>query len=193
MCCRHSQPSWVCHRRVIREHVLQFVRGERQGKHRRGPVVRSLPHHPYNGRTRTKLPRPTPHCRVSSATYLDLVPPVPLIASGDKMFPFDSATGDPAGSMPADSHLFQIFFECRGSTPPCLFRPSTLSSAVFWSLMHCCSGVSFYNMQAEDVASHSSPFSSNFVRSLHAALPITSSFVARSSLAMPRNVKVISL
>ena len=39
-------------------------------------------------------------------TYLDLGPPVPLGASGDEKPPPITVTGDPAGSMPADTHLF---------------------------------------------------------------------------------------
>ena len=39
-------------------------------------------------------------------TYLDLGPPVPLGASGDEKPPSITVTGDPAGSMPADTHLF---------------------------------------------------------------------------------------
>ena len=49
----------------------------------------------------------------TKVTFLDLVPPVPLGASGDEKSPSVSVTGDPAGSMSADTHLFQIFFECR--------------------------------------------------------------------------------
>ena len=39
-------------------------------------------------------------------TYLDLCPPVPLGASGDEKPPYITVTGDPAGSMPTDTHLF---------------------------------------------------------------------------------------
>ena len=39
-------------------------------------------------------------------TYLDLGPPVPLGASGDEKSPSLTVTGDPAGSMPADTHLY---------------------------------------------------------------------------------------
>ena len=39
-------------------------------------------------------------------TYLDLGPPVPLRASGDEKPPSITVTGDPSGSMPADTHLF---------------------------------------------------------------------------------------
>ena len=39
-------------------------------------------------------------------TYLDLGPSVPLGASGDEKSPSITVTGDPAGSMPADTHLF---------------------------------------------------------------------------------------
>ena len=44
-------------------------------------------------------------------TYLDLIPPVPPGASGDEMSPSLTVTGDPAGSTPADTHLFQVFLE----------------------------------------------------------------------------------
>ena len=37
--------------------------------------------------------------------------------------------------MPADTHIFQVFFEC---TAPCLQPP--LSSAVFIHPLHCCTG-----------------------------------------------------
>ena len=90
-----------------------------------------------------------------SQTYLDLGPPVPLGASGDQEPPSITVTGDPAGSMPADSHLFEVFFE--GATP-CLLRPRPLSTAVFGHSVHCCVCGSFLR-QPEDVASHfQSPF-----------------------------------
>ena len=60
--------------------------------------------------------------------FLDLVPPVPLGASGDEKSPSFTVTGDPAGSMPADTHLFQVFLKC---TLPCL------SSPVFWQPVFC--------------------------------------------------------
>ena len=62
--------------------------------------------------------------------YLDLGLPVPPGASGDEKPPSIMVTGDPTGSMPADTHLF---FEC---TSPCLLRPPPLSSAVFWHPVH---------------------------------------------------------
>ena len=68
-----------------------------------------------------------------TCTYLDLGPPVLLEAS---------VTGDPAGSMPADTHLFQVFF---GGASPCLLRPPPLSSAVFWhpvAYIAVCAGLS---------------------------------------------------
>ena len=55
-----------------------------------------------------------------SFTFLDLGPPVPLGASGDEKPPSITVTGDPVGSMPADTHLFQVFFE---GASPCLLRP----------------------------------------------------------------------
>ena len=73
-------------------------------------------------------------------TYLDLGPLVPLGASGDEKSPSIMVTGDPAGSMPANSHLFQVFFE---GAPPCFLRPPPLSSAVFWHPVHCCMCRSF--------------------------------------------------
>ena len=51
---------------------------------------------------------------------MDLVPPVPLGASGDEKSLPVSFTGDPAGSMPADIHLFQVFLECAS---PCVLQP----------------------------------------------------------------------
>ena len=47
---------------------------------------------------------------------LSLGPPVPLGASGDEKSPSLTVTGDPAGSMAADNHLFRVFSEC---TSPC--------------------------------------------------------------------------
>ena len=44
-------------------------------------------------------------------TYLDLDPTVHLGTSGDEKSPFLTVTGDPAGSMPADTHLFQVLFK----------------------------------------------------------------------------------
>ena len=54
-------------------------------------------------------------------TYLDLGPPVPLGASVDEKSPSLTVTGDPANSMPANTHLFQVFFE---GASPCLLRPT---------------------------------------------------------------------
>ena len=88
--------------------------------------------------------------QVSHLTYLDLVAPVRLGASGDEKSPNVPVTGDPAGSMPAHTHHFHIFLKC---TSPCLLRPPHLSSAVFWHLVHCNVGGSFY-LHSEDVASH---------------------------------------
>ena len=78
-----------------------------------------------------------PFCPV---TYLDLGSPVPLGASGDEKSPSITVSGDPAGSMPADSHLFQVF---SVFTSPCLLPPPILSSAVFWHPVHYCMGRSF--------------------------------------------------
>ena len=54
---------------------------------------------------------------------------VPLGASGDGTSGDEkplhiTVTGDPAGSMPANTHLFPVFF---GNASPCLFRPTHLS------------------------------------------------------------------
>ena len=60
-------------------------------------------------------------CDVFILTIISLLAqPVLLGASGDEKSPSLVVTGDPAGSKPADTHLFQVFFE---STLPCLFRP----------------------------------------------------------------------
>ena len=81
-------------------------------------------------------------------TYLGL--PVPLGASGDEKSPSITVTGDPAGPMPADTHLLEVFFE--GATP-CLLSLPHLSSAVFWHPVYCCMGV-FLSLPSEDVATH---------------------------------------
>ena len=44
----------------------------------------------------------------SLQSYFDLGPPVPLGASGDEKPPSITVTGDPVGSMPANTHLFQV-------------------------------------------------------------------------------------
>ena len=80
--------------------------------------------------------------------YLDGGPSVRLEASGDEKSPSLTVTGDPAASMPANTHLFQVFFE---STSPCLLRSPPLSSAVFWHPVYCCMCGSF-SLQADDVA-----------------------------------------
>ena len=82
--------------------------------------------------------------------YLDFGPPVPLGAMDDEKSPSLTVTGDPAGSMPADTDLFQVFFEC---TLPCFLRPPPIYSAVFWHLVLCCTGGSF-SLQSKGVASH---------------------------------------
>ena len=70
--------------------------------------------------------------------------------------------------MPADTHLFQVFFE---STSPCLLRPLRLSSTLFWHPVHCCRCGSF-SLQSEDVAGHfPSPCTDNVLESLHACPP----------------------
>ena len=101
-------------------------------------------------------------------TYLDLGPPVPLGASGDEKPPCITVTGDPAGSMPADTHLLLVFFE---GASPCLLWPPSVSSAVFWHIVHSCMGWS-YSLQSENVASHfPSPCCNNVLESLHACSP----------------------
>ena len=60
------------------------------------------------------------------ASYIDLGLPVPLGPSGDEKSPSVMVTGDPVGSMPTDTHLFRVFFECASS---CLLWPPFLSSA----------------------------------------------------------------
>ena len=62
--------------------------------------------------------------------YLDLGPPVPLGELVDEKPPSITVTGDPAGSMPAVTHLFQVFFE---GASPCFLRPPPLSFAIFLS------------------------------------------------------------
>ena len=99
---------------------------------------------------------------------LDFGQPVPLGASGDEKPPSITVTADPAGSMPANTHLSQVFFE---SGSPCLLRPPPLSSVVFWYPVHCCMCGSF-SLQSEDVANHfPSPCSDNVLYSLHACPP----------------------
>ena len=55
-----------------------------------------------------------------TSIYLDLGPPVPFGALGNEKSPSVSVTGDPAGPMPADTYLFQVFFE---GASPCLLQP----------------------------------------------------------------------
>ena len=103
-------------------------------------------------------------------------PPVPLGASGDEKPPSITVGGDPVGTMPADTRLFQVFFE--GATP-CLLRPPPLSTAVFGHPVHCCMCGSFL-LQSEDVASHfQSPFLTMSWSRPVPVLLVTSSFVTR--------------
>ena len=102
-----------------------------------------------NYRTRTTFVNQAPLCN-SKFTYLDLGPNVPLRASGDEKSLSFTVTGDPAGSMPADTDTFQVFFE---SASPCLLRHPNLSSTVFWRPVHCFMCGSF-SLLADDVASH---------------------------------------
>ena len=101
---------------------------------------------------------------------------VPLGASGDEKSPSITVAGDPVGTMPADTRLFEVLFE--GATP-CLLWPPPLSTAVFGHPVHCCMCGSFLR-QSEDVASHfQSPFlTMSWSRSVHVLL-VTSSFVTR--------------
>ena len=71
--------------------------------------------------------------------------PLGLGASGDKKSPSVSITGDHAGYMPADTHLFQVFIEC---TSPCLLWPRLF---LLPSSPKCCMGASS-SPQSDDVA-----------------------------------------
>ena len=94
--------------------------------------------------------------------YLELCPPVPLGTSGDEKSP--SLTSDPAGSKPANTHLFQVFFE--GASPSLLIHHS-LSSAVFVYQVYCCRCGSS-TLQLENVARHfPSSRADNVMESLH--------------------------
>ena len=55
--------------------------------------------------------RHSPSVKISKLTYLDLGPPVPLGALGDEKPPSITVTVDTTGSMPADTHIFKVFFE----------------------------------------------------------------------------------
>ena len=72
--------------------------------------------------------------------------------------------------MPADTHLFQVFFE---GASPCLIGPPLLSSVGFWHTvgLHCCLCGSF-SLQSEDVAGHFHSHCCNYIlESLHACSP----------------------
>ena len=80
-------------------------------------------------RTRVSCcPSSTRTWRVLLLAYSYLVLTVTRRAMGDDKSPSVSVAGETAGSMPADTHLFQVFLEC---TPPCLLRlpPSFLPSS----------------------------------------------------------------
>ena len=97
---------------------------------------------------------------MASQSYLELGPPVPLGASGDEKSPSLTVTVESAGSMLANNHLFQVFFE---GASPCLLRHPSLSSAVFWHPVHWCMCRSF-TLQSDDVASHlHSPYAENIL------------------------------
>ena len=109
--------------------------------------------------------RHSPSVKISKLTYLDLGPPVPLGTSGDEKPPSITVTGDPAGSMPADTHLFKVFVQGEHVITP---SASPLSSAVFGHPVHCCMCRSFLR-QSENVASHfPSPCFNNVLESLRA-------------------------
>ena len=72
-------------------------------------------------------------------TYLVLGPPVPLEASGDEKYPFLTVTGDPAGSMPADTHLTQVFF--TGASPCLLWPPLFLLPSSDTQYISVCAGL----------------------------------------------------
>ena len=104
---------------------------------------------------------------ISSVTSYLLIPRSagPLRASGDENSPSVSVAGDPAGSIPAASNLFQVFCE---SSSPCLLRPDlflppssgTKYIAVLWG----------FSLQSEDVTSHF-PSCNNVLDSLHVCPP----------------------
>ena len=102
----------------------------------------------------------------------------PLGASGDEKSPSVSVTVDPAGSIPADTHLFRSSLNVLRY----IFFGLPFSSAVFWHPVHCCMCGSFY-LQSEDVASYfpSCKMAWEFL--------ITSSFVIRFCCQMPRIVR----
>ena len=119
-------------------------------------------------------------------TYLelDLDLLVSLEASGDEKSPSVTVTGNPACSMPADTHLFQVFFQC---TSPFLLLPPPLTSAssgtqyiAVWASLSLCSRrmwPAIFLLLVTMSWSRSMP-----------ALLITSSFVAWSRHEMPRIV-----
>ena len=117
-------------------------------------------------------------------TYSYFVPPVTRRALGDDKSPSVSVAGEPAGSMPADTHLFQVFLEC---TPPCLLRlpPSFLPSSgtqyiAVWAGLSLCiprTWPAIFLLKATMSWESSMP-----------AVLITSSFVALSHHEMPRIV-----
>ena len=58
---------------------------------------------------------------INTLLYLDLGMSVPLGASGDEKPPSSTVTGDPSGSMPAGTHLFQDFIECTSAQHRAMF------------------------------------------------------------------------
>ena len=108
-------------------------------------------------------------------SYSYLVPPVPLGASGDEKSPSLTVTGDPAGSMPADTHLFQVFFEYTSLSllrPPPFFCRFMASS----TLLYICEGLSLRSRRMLQAISILLVVTMSWSRSIPALL-ITSSFV----------------
>ena len=116
-------------------------------------------------------------------TYLELGQPVPLGTSGDEKSPSLTVTGDPAGSMPANTHLFQIFF---GGASPCLLLPPPVSSvASCTQYIAEWMGLSLCSLRTWPAIFLLLVVTMSWSRSMP-ALPITSSCVAWSRHEMPR-------
>jgi len=62
-------------------------------------------------------------------TYVDLVPPVPSVASGDELSPSDTIAGSISRVTPVYTRRLQIFFQCIS---PCPHWSSNPPSAAFW-------------------------------------------------------------
>ena len=78
---------------------------------------------------------------------------LPLGASGDEKAPSVSVTGDPAGSIPADTQLFQVFYEGASSyllQPPLFLLPSSGTQYVaIWA------GLSLHSRRSSRVGRYS--------------------------------------